>query len=78
MTLCCKSQTGESEENLELRTKHLRGVSGYQTSILAASRLCLTYWAIWQLEMEVVMLVCAWLIRGSELIPEMNCMLDKQ
>jgi len=56
MTLCRKSQTGDSEG--ELKTKHLHGASGYQGSIPATSCLSLAGVAIRQLYVVAGRLVC--------------------
>lgn len=76
MTLCCESQMGDSEG--ELKTEHLIGVSGYQMSIPAASRLRLACLAIRQLEMVAVMLACICTNKCPKFTPKTNYTLDKQ
>lgn len=76
MTLCCESQMGDSEG--ELKTEHLLGVSGYQMSIPAASRLCLACLAIRQLETLAVMLACICANKCPKVTPKPDYTLDKQ
>lgn len=70
MTLCCESQTGDSEG--VLMTKHLLGVSGYERrSHFCFSAPCLLS------HVAAGDIVCVSASKCSEVTPRMNYMLDK-
>lgn len=69
MTLCCESQTGDSEG--VLMTKHLLGVSGYERR----SHFCLSMPCLLSCVAAGDMCICT--SKCSEVTPKMNYMLDK-